>query len=70
MQLEINILKEKVKLVETHNKTLVGKVSNMVKLCQNIVKSNIEVDTGIESETTQKTKSKPKLIIKNSSVYL
>ena len=64
MKLEINILKEKIKLVESHNKTLVEKVSHMVKLCQAIANSKIEVDNEIE------TKPKQKAIIKNSSIYL
>jgi hypothetical protein len=64
MQLEISILKEKIKLIETYNKTLVEKVSNMIELCQTIVKSKIETDT--ENDTT----SKQNAIIKNSSIYL
>ena len=57
MQLEINILKEKLKLMEAHNTKLLVKVHDMIELCQEIVNKN----------ATTKTKT---WLIKNSHDYL
>ncbi len=64
MQMEINIIKEKITLIEKHNKLIVEKVSDTVELCQTIAKSKNESNDTIEP------KSKHSAIIKNSSVYL